>query len=151
MVKFDQYRRLLKRLAVRTVCAAMVAVAVWGGAWMPNAIAVGSQAAADVVNERAAAEVDRMAGAGTSDQLEGAAQKTVGKMKRGLGEVTGQADDSLSGKLDSAGQKIEGRTDELKGKVKRDVGRTKGAAAEAGDDIEDTAGGVMESIKDFFN
>ncbi len=151
MVKFDQYRKLLKRLAVRTVCLAMVTMAVWGGAWMPSAIAVGSQAAADVVNERAAAELDRMSGAGTSDQLEGAAQKTVGKVKRGVGEVTGQADDSLSGKFDSAAQKTEGAADELTGKVKRSMGQAKGAAADAGDDIEDTAGGVVESIKDFFN
>ncbi len=151
MTEFSRYLRLLKRLTVRTVCLAMVAVAVWGGGWMPSAIAVGSQAAADVANERAAAELDRMAGAGTSDQLEGATQKTVGKFKRGVGEVTGQADDSFSGKLDSTAQKAEGATDELKGAVKRDVGRAKGAAAEAGDDIKDTAGGVVESIKDFFN
>ena len=148
---FDQYRKLLKRLAVRTVCLAMVVVAVWGGAWMPSAIAVGSQAAADVVNERASAELDRMAGAGTSDQLEGAAQKTVGKVKRGVGEVTGQVDDSFSGKVDSATQQAGGAADELKGKVKRDVGRAKGAAADAGEEAKDTAGGVVESIKDFFN
>ena len=92
-----------------------------------------------------------MAGAGTSDQLEGAAQTTVGKMKRGVSEVTGQVDDSLSGKFDSAARKTEGATDEIKGKVKRDVGRTKGAAAETGEDIEDAAGGVVDSIKDFFN
>lgn len=151
MIKFDYYRRLLKRLTVRAVCLAMIAVAVWGGAWMPSAIAVGSQSAAAVENGRAAAELDRMAGAGTSDQLEGAAQKTVGKMKRGVGEVTGRTDDSLSGKFDSAAQKAEGATDEFAGKVKRDVGRAKGAAADAGDDLEDNAGGVVESIKDFFN
>lgn len=151
MIKFDHYRRLLKRLAVRAVCLAMVAVAVWGGAWMPSAIAVGSQAAGEVVNERAAAELDRMSGAGTSDQLEGAAQKTVGKVKRGVGEVTGRTDDSLSGKFDSASQKAEGATDEFAGKVKRGVGQAKGAAAEAGDDLEDGANGVVESIKDFFN
>ena len=62
MAKFDQYRRLLKRFAIRAVCLFMVAAAVWGGGWVPNAHAVGSERAAEIMQNRAAAELDRMAG-----------------------------------------------------------------------------------------
>lgn len=154
MLNFDQltqYRQRLKQLAVRVACLAMVAVAVWGGAWVPAATAVGSQEAAAVINDRAAAELDRMSGAGTSDQLEGAAQETVGKVKRGVGRVTGQADNSLGDKLDSATTRMGGAADEAKGKMKRDIGQAKGAADRAGDKAEDKAEGVIESIKDFFD
>ena len=36
MIKFNQYRQQLKRLAVRAVCLVMVSMAVWGGAWVPG-------------------------------------------------------------------------------------------------------------------
>ncbi len=134
----------MKRWFVRAVCLAMVTVAVFGSS-VSTAYAVGSQAAADVVDERAAAELDRMSGAGTSDQLEGAVDSTVGKVKRGVG----RAEDAVD--LDSATDKLDGATDQLKGKLKRDIGQAKGATAEAADDVEDAAGGVVESIKDFFN
>ncbi len=143
MINVNQYRQRLRRLAVRAVCLVMVSMAVWSGAWVPGAMAVGSQKAGEVMNARAAAELDRMAGEGTSDQLEGAVQETTGKMKRGVGEATGQ----FRGTTDQA----EGAADQLKGSIKRDVGKAKGAAADAGDDIQDKADGVVESIKDFFD
>ncbi len=134
----------LKQWFVRTACLAMVTVAVFGGL-VPTAYAVGSQAAADVINERAAAELDRVSGAGTSDQLEGAVDSTVGKAKRSIG----RAEDSVD--LNSAADRLDGATDQLKGKVKSDIGQAKGATADAAEDVEDAAGGVVESIKDFFN
>ncbi|MGB3298090.1 MAG: hypothetical protein WBA76_07460 [Phormidesmis sp.] len=151
MATFNQYRQKLKALAVRSLCLMMVTVAVWGGAWVPNATAVGSEKAGAIMNERAAAELDRMSGAGTSDQFEGAVQNATGKAKRGAARVTGELDDSLGDKLGTAKDRMGGAADELKGNVKRDVGRAKGAAADAGDDVEDKATGVVESIKDFFD
>jgi uncharacterized protein YjbJ (UPF0337 family) len=143
MLKFGKYRqdvgsrdvgRGVRRFFAYAICLIMVGVAAWGGMVMPSAIAagVGSQSAADVVNSRAAAELDRVSGAGTSDKLEGAAQETAGKVKRGINGVNGSAD-------------------QVEGKVKRDVGRAKGAAADAGEDIKEGANGMVESIKDFFN
>jgi uncharacterized protein YjbJ (UPF0337 family) len=158
MVRFyqycqNQYRLNLKKLAVRAACLVLVTVAVWGVAWIPPAMAatVGSEKAAAVMNERAAAELDRVSGPGTSDQLEGAVQKTVGKTKRGISRVTGNSGDSLGGKLNNVADRLEGSADELKGQMKRDIGRAKGAAADAGDEVEDTTKGVVESVKDFFN
>ena len=142
----------LRQVAARVACLLMVTVAVWGGAWSPgamqSAMAVGSEAAGAVVNERAAAELDRVAGAGTSDQLEGAVQGAVGSVKRGAADLSDKIDGA---DLDSLGNRLDGATDELAGKVKRDVGRTKSAADDLGDDVEESAEGFVESIKDFFD
>jgi uncharacterized protein YjbJ (UPF0337 family) len=159
MVAFSQYRLKLKKLAVQAACLMLVAVAVWGGVWIPGASAAGSREAGNIMNERAAAELDRKAGAGTSDQLKGNIDKTVGKTKRGLGRLNDNINDAsdrnlgdkLGTKLDNAAKRLDGSTDELKGEIKRDVGRAKGATAEAGDDIKDKTNSVVESIKDFFD
>lgn len=143
MIKINQYRQQLKRLAVRAVCLVMVSMAVWSGAWVSGATALGSGSASEVLNSRAAAELDRMSGEGTSDQLKGAVQETAGKVKRGVGEVTGQ--------YEGTAKQAEGAADQLKGSVKRDVGEAKSGAADLGDDIQDKADGVVESIKDFFD
>ncbi len=151
MVAFNQYRQKLKALAMRAACLIMVTVAVWGGAWVPGAAAVGSEKAGAVMNERAAAELDRMSGEGTSDQLKGAVQENVGKAKRGVARVTDGLDDSLGDKADTATDRMSGAADELKGKVNRDIGKAKGAAADASDKAEDKGEGIVESIKDFFD
>jgi uncharacterized protein YjbJ (UPF0337 family) len=137
--------RRVRRFFIYAVCLAMVSMTVWGTALTPSAVAagVGSQSAADVVNSRAAAELDRVSGEGTSDKLEGAAQETAGKVKRGISRV---GDD-----VNGATNQLDGSADQLEGKVKRDVGRAKGAAADAGEDIKEGADGVVESIKSFFN
>lgn len=144
MVVISRRLSTLRQWFFRSVCLMLMTVLFFGTS-VPAASAVGSQAAADVVNERAAAELDRVAGAGTSDQIEGAVDSTVGKAKRDIGRVENAVD------ADGAANKFDGATDQVKGKVKRDVGRTKGAAADAADDVEDAAGGVVESIKEFFD
>ncbi len=144
----------LKQWALRGFCCLMVTAAIASGlsiSYMPSAMAVGSDAAADVVNSRAAAELDRVSGEGTSDQLGGAIKETTGKAKRGVGRMTGKMDDSAGNKLDSTARRLDGATDELGGKIQSDVGRAKRAASDAGDDAEDAAGGFVESVKDFFN
>ena len=143
MVKFDPYGRQgqhLKQIAIRMACLLMVSAAVWGGTGiafgMPSALAVGSEAAGEVVNERAAAELDRVAGAGTSDRLGGAVQETVGKVKRGAADVKDTFD------TDTAGTKLEGAADELKGKAKR-------GAANVGDAFDaDTLGTKIDGATD---
>lgn len=142
MVKFDLSgpRRQLKQIVVRTACLLMVSAAVWSGAGlllgMPSALAVGSEAAGEVVNERAAAELDRVAGAGTSDKLGGAVQETVGKVKRGAADLKDTLD------IDTAGTKLEGTADELKGKAKR-------GAADIGDALgADTLGTKVDGATD---
>lgn len=147
----SQYRKAVRRLAVRAFCLAMVTLAVWSGACVPGAMAVGSEKAGAVVSERAAAELDRVAGSGTSDFVEGAAQGVAGKAQRDIGGVKDQFSDSPSNQVDSATDRLGGAANQVTGKVKRDVGRAKGAAADTADDIEDGAEGVVESIKDFFN
>ncbi len=154
MAILKQYSERFKQWALYGVCCLMVTAAIASGLFvsnMPSAMAVGSDAAADVVNSRAAAELDRMSGEGTSDQLKGAIQETTGKAKRGIGRVTGEMDDSAEGRLESGARRLDGATDELGGKIQGDVGRAKRAASEAGDDIEDATGGFVESVKDFFN
>lgn len=144
MAVLNRRSNTLKQWLFRAACVLMVTVAVFGSS-VSQAYAVGSEAAADVVNERAAAELNRVAGAGTANQIEGAVDGAVGTVKRSVGATKDALD------IDSAANKADGATDQLKGKVKRDIGRTQGAAAEAADDVEDTADGVFESIKDFFN
>lgn len=150
MVAFNQYCQKVKQLALRAACIVMVTVIMLSGAWTPSAMAVGSEKAAAVVNDRAAAELDRVSGAGTSERLEGAAQSTIGKAKRGTAELTDGISNSVGDKLDRAENKLEGATDELSGKIKRDVGRAKGAAADTAADAKGNAKGVVESIKDLF-
>ena len=140
MVWFNQSRRQLKKVAIRAICLLMVTAAVWSGGWVQSANAVGSEKAAEIMQDRAAAEVDRMAGKGTVDEYTGAAKATAGKAQRGLGNAT----DDMGIQLDGAGK-------ELKGKVQRDLGRAKGKAADLGEDIEDSADSVVDSIKDFFD
>ena len=135
MFWLERHWQSASKFFARTVCSLLVAIALWGGFCVPGAIAAGSQTATDVVNSRAAAELDRVAGEGTSEQLTGKVQKDIGRVKRSVGEVTGQLD---------------GATDELKGKVRKDIGQAKRAADDAGDSLEDTTNQVVESVKDFF-
>ncbi len=144
MIKFDPRKQSLqqriKRVAVRMACFLMVSAAVFGGAGitagMPSALAVGSEAAGEVVNERAAAELDRMAGAGTSDKLSGVVDETVGKAKRGVADIKDTLD------IDTTGAKLEGAADELKGKAKR-------GAAKVGDALDaDTLGTKIDGATD---
>ncbi len=159
MVILKQYSKRfsvegLKQWTLRGLCCLMVTAVIASGlfvSYAPSAMAVGSEAAADVVNSRAAAELDRMSGEGTSDQLEGAIKETTGKAKRGIDRMTGDMDDSVGDKLNSAGRRLDGATDEMSGKIQSDVGRAKRAASDAGDDVEDATGGFVESVKDFFN
>ena len=144
MAVLNRRSNALKQWLFRAACVLMVTVAVLSAS-VSQAYAVGSQAAADVVNERAAAELDRVAGDGAANQVEGAVDGAVGTVKRGVGATKDALD------IDSSADKVDGATDQLKGKVKRDIGQTQGAAAEAADDVEDTADGVFDSIKDFFN
>jgi uncharacterized protein YjbJ (UPF0337 family) len=168
MVEFNQHRQghrqgqcyaIFKKVVVRTACLVMVTVAVWAGFWMPHAVAAGSREAGSVMNERAAAELDRMSGAGTSDQLQGNVERTVGKAKRGMGRMADSVNDAssrdlgdkLGNRLNNAADRLDGSAKELNGKMKRDIGRAKGAAAAAGDKAEGKAQGVVESIKDLFD
>ena len=134
----------LAKLAAITVCFTALMLGTLSSVWVPNAYAVGSERAGEIMNERAARELDRVAGEGTSDQLEGAVDGAIGSVKRSVSEV-GDLD------VDQAARKLDGATDELKGKVKRDIGRAKAATSEVGDDIEDASEGIVESIKEFFD
>jgi uncharacterized protein YjbJ (UPF0337 family) len=49
-----------------------------------------------------------------SDQVKGAAEKTAGKVKEGVGKVTGNADTQAKGKFDQA-----------KGQVRENIGDAK--------------------------
>ncbi len=151
MIAFKRLRQMLRQVAWQAVCLLMVTAIAWSSVGASSAIAVSSEKAAAVMNDRAAAELDRVSGAGTSDRLEGAVQGTVGKVKRGVADVTAGADKSLSGRVNTATDKLDGAADELQGKLKRDVGRAKGAAADTADDLEDNAGSIVDSIKDFFD
>ncbi|PZO10360.1 MAG: hypothetical protein DCF25_20645 [Leptolyngbya foveolarum] len=136
MANFNQYRHQLKRFAVKAVCLLMLAATVWGGGWVSSANAVGSEKAAEIMQDRAASELDRMAGEKSDDVLKEAARNTA---------KTGGTDAFNAGSdLDEAGRK-------LKGSVKRDARKAKSKAADIGDDIEDAAGSVMDSVKDLFN
>lgn len=141
---FKNFVDALTRFAIRTMYLLMVTTVLWIG-FVPTAHAVGSQEAAEVVNERAAAELDRVAGTGTSDQIEGAVDGAIGSAKRQVnkaGDVLNTTD--ITDRVDAA-------TDELSGKVKRDVGRTKAAASELGDEVEQSADSVVDAIKEFFD
>ena len=94
MTKFDQYRHLLTRFAVRVVCLVMVAATVWGG-WVSSAQAVGSERAAEIMQERAAAELDRMAGdksaLNSNLDLDEAGRKVKGKVKQDVRRTKSKA------------------------------------------------------------
>ncbi|MGB3767314.1 MAG: hypothetical protein WA947_12205 [Phormidesmis sp.] len=136
MAKFNQYRHQLKRFVVQAVCLLMVAATVWGGGWVPSANAVGSEKAAEIMQDRAAAELDRMGGEKSDDVLKEAARSTA----RTGGTSTFDADSDL----DEAGQK-------LKSDAKRNVRKAKSKAAELGDDVGDAADNIVDSVKDLFN
>lgn len=136
MAKFDQYRHQLKRFAVRAICLVMVAATVWGGGWVPSASAVGSEKAAEIMQERAARELDRMAGEKSDDVLKEAARNTA----RNGGRDTFDADLDL----DEAGRK-------LKGDVKRGASKARSKAARLGEDLEDAADSAVDSVKDLFD
>lgn len=125
----------LFRSAFRTVLCAAIAACVLVGGLQPSAIAAPNEAA-DIALSRAANEVDRVAGEGTSDMIKGKAEKDLGTVKRGLGEVTGQA---------------EGAADQIKGRARQDLGRTKSAVDEAGNTVEDATDSFVDSVKDLFN
>lgn len=124
------YLQRIRAWAFRCVCLLAVTLTVWAGAGIPSAqadsVGVGSEKAADIMRDRAASELDRMAGEGTSDQLEGAVQGSVGKA-------------------------TDNTVDQAKGKVKRDIGRLKGAAADAEDSLEDAAKGAANAVKDLLD
>ena len=92
MAKFNQYRHQLKRFVVKAVCLLMVAATVWGGGWVPSANAVGSEKAAEIMQDRAAAELDRMGGEKSDDVLKEAARDTA----RTGGTSTFDADSDLT-------------------------------------------------------
>lgn len=140
MVSFNRCYRQFKRVAIRAVCLLMVTAVVWSGGWVSSANAVGSERAAEIMQDRAASELNRVAGSGTADRLEGAARETKGKVKRNLGDAA-----------DDLGTSLDGASSELKGKVQRDVGKAKSKASNVGDDLEDAADSVVDSVKDFFN
>lgn len=140
MTNFNRYRDQLKRFVVRAACLLMIAATVWGGGWVPSANAVGSEKAAEIMQDRAGAELDRMAGEKSDDVRKEAARNTA---------KTGGTDAfNADSDLDEAGRK-------LKGNVKRDVrkatSKAKSKAADIGDDIEDTADSLVDSVKDLFN
>ncbi len=136
MVNFNQYRRQFKRFVVKAVCLVMVAATVWGGGWVSSANAVGSEKAAEIMQDRAAAELDRMAGEKSDDVFKEAARSTA---KNGGTDAFNSGSD-----LDEAGRK-------LKGNVKQDARKAKSKAADIGEGIEEAAGNVVDSVKDLFN
>ncbi|MFE4106983.1 CsbD family protein [Almyronema epifaneia] len=123
-------------LAVGSVLVVSTAPAMAAVGTDASRVAPGSQAAAEVVQDRAKREADRMLGAGTSNKVEGAIEGTVGKAKR-------QANDF--------GTQVEGAAEQAEGKVKRDVGRAKSTAETATDKAGDAGESLIDSIKDFFN
>lgn len=74
--------------------------------------------------------VDDMAGAGTSDQAEGSARETVGRVKETIGAATG--DDSL---------RAEGVKDQAAGKAQGVWGEIKEGAENLKDRVEDAIHG----------
>lgn len=121
--------------AAKALCLSLLAAVLLNIVAVPGAIALDSDSA-ELAMSRAASEVDRVVGEGTSNQIEGKAQRDIGKVKQSVGKVTGQ---------------VEGAADQVKGKVKSDIGRTQQAADNAGDTAEDTMEDLVDSVKDFFN
>lgn len=58
----------------------------------------------------------------TEDKIKGVANKTIGKVKQGVGEAT-----------DNQSLKNEGRVQEVKGQVQHNVGKAKDIIKKAGD------------------
>lgn len=142
-------------MVAQLACLLLLTVATWGSAYVPTAVAdsvgVGSQKAADIMQERAANELDRMAGKGSSDRVEGALEGAAGKAQRGIGRAKGELNDGLGDQLESAADRVEGAANQLKGKLKRDTGRVKGKVSDLGDDIEEAAENAVDSIKETFD
>ncbi|MEO0456355.1 MAG: CsbD family protein [Cyanobacteria bacterium P01_A01_bin.114] len=120
--------------AFRTVFCVLIATCVLVGGAYPSAIAAPTDST-DIALSRAANELDRVAGEGTSDMIQGKAQKDLGTVKRNVGEVTGQ---------------VEGAAEQVKGRAQQDLGRTKGAIEDAGDDVEEATDSFVDSVKDLF-
>lgn len=79
--------------------------------------------------------VDNVVGAGTTNQVQGQIEESLGGAKRQLDKTTGQAD---------------GVAKQVTGRAQKDIGRTQQAAEETAESIEDSAEGFVDSVKDFF-
>lgn len=133
-----QVRRYFKKaavigLAIALFCSSLSLIPAQAQA-APN-----SQAGA-IEKQRAEAEFNRKAGAGASNRLEGRVQEGVGSAKRAVGDFTDDAETEASG-----------MADQVKGKAKRNLGRTQSAADDAAQQAKETGGGLINSIRNFFD
>jgi uncharacterized protein YjbJ (UPF0337 family) len=78
------------------------------------------------------------------NQIEGAARDGIGKVKDGLGGLTGDAELQVDGKMDQAAGKVQAKVgevaDQLGGTAKAAVGQVSDFAGQVGSALRDAAG-----------
>jgi uncharacterized protein YjbJ (UPF0337 family) len=86
-----------------------------------------------VVKERAKSELDSKTSTGVGDEIEGKVKKNAGKVQRQFGDST------------------KGTARQLEGQAQESAGKTRRGAENLAEEAQEKAGGVVDSIKDFFD
>ncbi|NOK70984.1 MAG: putative conserved protein YjbJ, UPF0337 family [Chloroflexi bacterium AL-N10] len=79
--------------------------------------------------------VDDVFGSGTTDKIQGKAQKDIGTVQKNMGKAKEEA---------------KGTFEQSKGRAKQDIGEVKGRLDEAGSDLEEASGNAFDAVKSLF-
>lgn len=125
---------------VRLLFVMMFAIATTSGSTLllpasASAIAAPTPTILAISDSKAKTNLDTVSGAGTSDRLEGKAQKFAGTVQGKVEEVSGIAKQKAA---------------QAQGKVKEDIGRTKGAIEQKLDETDESTSNLIDNVKDFF-
>jgi uncharacterized protein YjbJ (UPF0337 family) len=130
MMSLTNLRQTLKRIL--SLSLAVIAIATTVLFSFPTQ-ATALNEAGQVVKERAKRELDSKTSTGTGDQIEGQIKKNAGKVQRQFGDST------------------EGRARQLEGQAQESAAKARRGAENLAEDAQETAGGIVDSIKDFFD
>lgn len=120
------------------VCGTLLAFALtWGNGLVSSTSLVAKAATLDRVPYVLATDsnnpLENIFGSGTKEKVEGKAQEDIGRVKRGVGEVTGQG---------------EGVIEQAKGKAKQTKGEAENVLEKAGSNLKRTTERVSDAVKD---
>ena len=130
MTHLTTIRQALKRVLSLGLAVCAIATGIW---FSFPAQATALNEAGQVVKERAKSELDSKTSAGTGDELEGKVKKNVGKVQRQLGDS------------------VEGTARQVEGQVQESASKARQGAEDLAEDAQEKAGGIVDSIKNFFD
>lgn len=130
MLNLRNVRQTLKRVLSLSLAVCAIATTVFFS-FPTHATAMNE--AGRVVKERAKSELDSKTSTGVGDEIEGKVKKNAGKVQRQFGDST------------------KGTARQLEGQAQESAGKTRRGAENLAEEAQEKAGGVVDSIKDFFD